>query len=242
MMKRKLYTTSMENYYDEIIQEIESLINEGNYGEALSLLKKELSMPYIPKESEERFYSLLRDLKYKMGDQRNVGEKYLDDILDGLKGTGEQQMVACTQLTKRNLRECIEEINDYLSNDPYPEAAALLVESIAEQEIQEEFTWNKDGVEYTFYGDSLTPCSRSEGFLKANQLLMKWLEKNPDMYEMAKSLLIHEVFMFLPLTYEEDEGESLAFDILEQICQMMGRDELVEEVKAQLGYFNQMKS
>jgi hypothetical protein len=229
----------MENYYEEIIQEIEEMINNGDYGEALVVLKKELSMPYIPEESETRFKSLYHDLKYKMSDRKNSNEKNIDDILNGLKGSSEQQLAACSQLTNRNLRECVNEINDYLSSDPYPEAAALLVESIAEQEIQEGFTWNKEGIEYTFYGDSLTPCAKSKGFLKANQLLKEWLEKNPDMYEMAKSILIHDVYLFLPLSYEEDEGESLAFDVFENICQMMGREDLIQPIKDKLGYSNQ---
>ncbi len=241
-MKIKLYTENMENYYDEVIKEIKENIENKNFAEAMSLLKKELSMPYIPNEVEERLYGLLRDVKFQMSEQSRSYEKNIDDILDGLHGTGEQQLLACTQLIKRNLREYVEDIQNYLSDDPYTDAAALLVESIAEQELQDEFVWNKDGVEYTFYGDSITPCAQSKGFLKANNLLQQWLEKNPDMYEMAKSLLIHEVFLFLPLTYEEEDGESLAYDIVENICHMMGRDDLLEEIKRKIHFNNEYQS
>ncbi len=241
-MRIKLYTEPMENYYDEVIQEIQENIENKNYCEAMSLLKKELSMPYIPKDVEDKLYALLHDLKFQMSDQSNSYERNIDDILDGLHGTSEQQLIACSQLVKRNLRDYIEDIRDYLKEDPYVDAAALLVESLAEQEIQDEFVWNKDGVEYTFYGDSITPCAKSKGFLKANLLLQKWLEKNPDMYEMAKSLLIHEVFLFLPLTYEEEEGESLAFDIVENICQMMGREDLLENIKKQINFSDEYQS
>lgn len=51
------------------------------------------------------------------------------------------------------------------------------------------------------------------------------------MYEMAKTMLVHDVFMFLPLSYEEDEGQSLAFDILEEITRMMDRNDILEDVK-----------
>ncbi len=237
-----MYTEAMENYYDEVIQEIKDEIQNKHYAEALVLLKKELSMPYIPKEAEDQFYALLHELKFQMSDQKNTYERNIDDILDGLHGTSEQQLIACSQLIKRNLREYVEDIQNYLKDDPYTDAAALLVESISEQEIQDEFVWNKDGVEYTFYGDSITPCSKSSGFLQANRFLQQWLDKNPDMYEMAKSLLIHEVFLFLPLSYEEDEGESLAFDIVENICQMMGREDLLEEIKSKIHFHNEYQS
>lgn len=241
-MKITMYTEPMENYYDEVIQEIKENIENKNFSEAMVLLKKELSMPYIPNDVEDKLYALLHDLKFQMSDQSNAYEKNIDDILDGLHGTSEQQLVACTQLIKRNLRDYIEDIQEYLKEDPYVDAAALLVESLAEQEIQDEFVWNKDGVEYTFYGDSITPCSKSKGFLKANQLLKHWLEKNPDMYEMAKSLLIHEVFLFLPLSYDEEDGDSLAFDIVENICQMMGREDLLENIKKQIHFSNEYQS
>lgn len=241
-MEITLYTEAMENYYDEVIQEIKDEIQNKHYAEALVLLKKELSMPYIPKEAEDQFYALLYDLKFQMSDQKNTNERNIDDILDGLHGSSEQQLIACSQLIKRNLREYVEDIQNYLKDDPYTDAAALLVESISEQEIQDEFVWNKDGVEYTFYGDSITPCSKSSGFLQANRFLQQWLDKNPDMYEMAKSLLIHEVFLFLPLSYEEDEGESLAFDIVENICQMMGREDLLEEIKSKIHFHNEYQS
>lgn len=241
-MEITLYTEAMENYYDEVIQEIKDEIQNKHYAEALVLLKKELSMPYIPKEAEDQFYALLHELKFQMSDQKNTYERNIDDILAGLHGTSEQQLIACSQLIKRNLREYVEDIQNYLKDDPYTDAAALLVESISEQEIQDEFVWNKDGVEYTFYGDSITPCSKSSGFLQANRFLQQWLDKNPDMYEMAKSLLIHEVFLFLPLSYEEDEGESLAFDIVENICQMMGREDLLEEIKSKIHFHNEYQS
>lgn len=241
-MEITVYTEAMENYYDEVIQEIKDEIQNKHYAEALVLLKKELSMPYIPKEAEDQFYALLHELKFQMSDQKNTYERNIDDILDGLHGTSEQQLIACSQLIKRNLREYVEDIQNYLKDDPYTDAAALLVESISEQEIQDEFVWNKDGVEYTFYGDSITPCSKSSGFLQANRFLQQWLDKNPDMYEMAKSLLIHEVFLFLPLSYEEDEGESLAFDIVENICQMMGREDLLEEIKSKIHFHNEYQS
>ena len=241
MNEIKLYTNIMMNYYDEMIAEIKQNMADGDYAQAFATIKKELSMPYIPEDTEEQLYALLKDLRFQMSEKRNT-ERSVDDILDGLRGSSECQLVSAAQLAKRNLRDYIEEIQDYLKDDPYPEAAALIVEAIAEQEIQDEFIWNKDGVEYTFYGDSLVPCSHSKGFLKANALLNQWLNKNPDMYEMAKTMLAHDVFMFLPLSYEEDEGQSLAFDILEEITRMMDRNDILEDVKKQIGFVSQQFS
>lgn len=46
------------NYYDEIIEKIETLISQGQYLEAKVILNEELSMPYIEKKYEDIFRSL----------------------------------------------------------------------------------------------------------------------------------------------------------------------------------------
>ena len=47
-----------QNYYEECIQQIKHLIEQGNYKEAEHLLKEELSMPYIPSFAEKQFIEL----------------------------------------------------------------------------------------------------------------------------------------------------------------------------------------
>lgn len=225
----------MENYYEEIINEIQECIDQKKYEVAMILLKKEFSMPYIPQDVEKRLQELMRDVKFQIHEKSQDTESSLDTLLEKLNGSAQEQLSAASQLSKRNLRECTEEIQQYFQSDPFEEAAVLLIESIAEQEIQEEFIWVRNGVEYAFYGDSLIPCARSKGFLKANAYLKQWLDKYLDMYEMAKTLLVHEVYMFLPLSYEEEEGLSLAFDIFENVCEMMGQNELFDEVKGKIG-------
>ena len=44
----------MENYYDKIIAEIRTAIDDKKYGEAEYLLQRELKMPYIPEDAEKK--------------------------------------------------------------------------------------------------------------------------------------------------------------------------------------------
>ena len=55
---------SMENYYDKIIAEIRTAIDDKKYGEAEYLLQRELKMPYIPEDAETRLRDLSKDLAY----------------------------------------------------------------------------------------------------------------------------------------------------------------------------------
>lgn len=224
----------MENYYEQLLKEIDEAIEKKEYEEALYLLKKEFKMPYIPGDIEKELNERYKTVQFYMHDKEEEQTASLDHLLELLHGDARAQLSAVSQLGKVNLRDCIEEIQDYLQSDPYEDAAAFLIECIAEQEIPDEFTWNRNGVEYTFYGDSVTPCSESKGFQKANAYLQEWFDKNVDMYTLAKTLLTHRVYMFLPLSYEEAEAEALAFEIFEDICKMMGQDQLLSEVKSKM--------
>ena len=225
----------MANYYDEILDEIESLMNEGKASEAMAAVKKELAMPYIPPETETKLKKLKRDLQYQISEKSGNTEVSLDVVLEHLEGSPEEQLASAAALSKRNLRDCLPEIQAWLQKDPFPQAGALIVEAIAEQEIGEEFVWNRGGTEYTFLGDGLTPVSESGGFLKAEKLLEEWLSNDhPDLFEMAKTLLVHEVYMFLPLSYEEEEGQELALQMVKQVSEMMDDGEIYKEVVHQI--------
>ncbi len=224
----------MDNYYEEILNEIRALRDAGDIAEASALLKRELNMPYIPEEAEQQMRKLQKDLVYLAAEKKETTETSLDELLRRLKGKPKSQLAAASRLAERNLRGCIEEIRDYLAKDPCPEAAVYLVDAIAEQQIGEEFVLMKDGVEYTFWGDDVIPAARSKGFLKADRYLKEWLEvKNPDLYYMCRSMLIHEVYMFLPLSYDEDEAEDLAFEMVKAVSAMMDDGETAERIRRQ---------
>lgn len=225
----------MANYYDEVLEEIKDLMKKGNSTEAMAIVKRELNMPYVPLDTEAELKKLKKDLQYQISERSGGTEVSLDVLLERLKGTPEEQLSAAASLSKRSLRECTGEIQVWLKSDPLEQAGALIVEAIAEQAIGEEYTWNRKGVEYTFFGDGLIPAAESKGFLEAQKLLEDWLSNDrPDLYEMTRTLLIQEVYLFLPLSYEEGEGESLALENLEQVSQMMDDGESYQEITASL--------
>lgn len=222
----------MENYYTEVIEEIESLIGDGKYDEADVLLKRELQMPYVPLDVEDKLRSLKKDVQYARSDKEERRDISVDTVLQKLHGTAEEQLSAVENLCERNLRNLVEEIQDYLEHEPNLEAASLLIDAIATQEVGDEFTYNKDGIEYTFWGDAVTPVCRSEGLKEALHFLYEWLGlKYPSIYEMAKKMLIHEAYTALPLTYEKEEGKVLAYEVAENLLTMMGEEQLLLSVR-----------
>ena len=149
-----------------------------------------------------------------------------------LEGDAQQQMKAVTNLCSRNLREFLPEISRYLAHEPCPEAAALLIEALQEQDVSEEFTLVKDGVDYVFWPQEVTPVAESEGFAQALRLLGEWLSNDhPDYYEMCRTLLIHDCYVFLPLSYEAAEAYDLAAGIFEKVSLMMDDGQLYKDFR-----------
>lgn len=70
----------MTNYYDEILTEIEDLIQQAKYGDANFLVQKELNMPYIPVDVEQKLKSFKRELNYRLSDEKEIREDSLDSL------------------------------------------------------------------------------------------------------------------------------------------------------------------
>lgn len=225
----------MRNYYDEILDKIQELMQDGRFDEAQALVLTELNMPYIPVEFEAK----LKEMRLILKEQRNDGKvAELDeaDIESYLFGSEEQQLIAVTQLSKQNLRMKLDLLRAYFLSNPSKSAVALLIDSLIEQSINEEFVYDKDGVEYAFNPQHVLRPFDSGGFQVAMSYLEEWfMHQEPSMFELCNQQLIFESFSFLPLSYNEDEGYELALYVTKIIYGLMNRleewDDFVQRAK-----------
>lgn len=224
--------SDMENYYDEILDEIAGLLRNGKAQDAAYLIRKELEMPYIPREAEKKLHEMEREVRYRLAENKEKGEEPLSSLLSRLKSKPQSQLLAAEKLSGRNLRDCLAEIRDWLAKDPQPEAAALMIEALAMQNIDEEFVLRRNGLEYTFYSGDVVPVAKQPAYLAADALLKEWFVHNPDYYEMAHTLLIHELYLFLPLMYEESEAADLAREMGHRVADLMDDQEAGAEIDA----------
>ena len=69
------------NYYDELILQIEDLINGGKEDEALRLIQNELSLPYVPRETENRLKELKIQLEGRKPTQNFLTMEQIEEYL-----------------------------------------------------------------------------------------------------------------------------------------------------------------
>lgn len=213
----------MESYYDEILDKIRRLMSEKNIQEAYRLLEDELSMPYIPKESEEQLILLYQECRSALRTQMPQRTYEEEDIETLLAGSFEEQLLAIEQLKKSNVRNYLEAIEHCLMKDPDGVVRSLLIDCLMQQDIAEEMHAVVDGMELTFLPNYLEPVMKAEGARLGANMLCEWFEhEDPSFLTMCMECLIQECYLHLPFHIDVDEGIPLAISIVYYVKKAQG--------------------
>lgn len=215
----ELKESLLDTYYEEIIKEVKKLMAKGDYQEAYEILEEELSMPYIPKESEQILISQYNECRSALNFNRREKTYDDEDIATLLQGSLEEQYMAVELLKKSNLRNHLEEVQAYLSKCPHILIRSLLIEALMEQNIAEEIRMNyEDDLEITFYPCYIEAPMKTKGATLAANTLCDWFENDdPTFLKMCIDSLIKELYLRLPFNLEEDEASHLAQSVVSYV-------------------------
>lgn len=184
-------------YYEELIESIENYINNKDYDSAYRLIYDELKMPYVPNDIEEKLSKYLADLKRSDYRQKAISD---DDIGTYLLGDYEHQLIACSELNNKNLRDYIDICECYLKSDGFANSKALLIDSLIRQEINYEFTYVNGSLLLKFNPKNLVPIEENTEYIKCNTMLENYFIKDPSKYHLSIELLYKEALLTLPMS------------------------------------------
>ena len=202
------------DYYEELVRQIEDLIAKGDREEAKRLILNELSLPYVPRDTENRLNELLRSLGNSSPQQNLLTMEqieeylYLDDY---------HQLLAIAQLEDKNLRSCIDLCGRYLQSDGNANAKAYLIYCLILQEVDSQLILKRDGKQLHFNPAKLIPPEESEGYGTCLSILRESFLKDPSKLKLAEELLYKEAMLALPVLLNGEEGKYLAGKITEYI-------------------------
>lgn len=203
----------MDTYYEDILVKVENHMKENDFSNAFKILEDELSMPYIPKDVEEKMISYYNQCRSEL--RNDTSKVYHEEDIDMLlQGSLDEQFLAIEQLKKSNIRNHFEAIASYLSNHPNTLVRSLLIEAMMEQNVTDEFTTEVNGLEVTFSPCAIEMPMETEGVRIAVQYLKDWFENdNPTFTMMCVETLIREAYLRLPFNIDEEEGIAIAAGI-----------------------------
>ena len=214
------------SYYDELLEKINKLYQEGKNDELRSLILDEFKAPYIPLDIEKRMNEILDDIGYLNERNNDLSD---EEINEYLSGSYDQQLIAVSILDKKNLRDYLNECENYLCSDGFINSKVLLIHSLIKQEINEEIKMKDETAEYEFIPKYIMLPEESFGY----QIGLKFLEevflKDPSMYEIAKQLLYKETILKLPLNIDMEEGLYLGEDIIKYVYQAFNQEEKIQD-------------
>lgn len=185
------------NYYDELISNIESLLNNKEYEEAKKIIANELNLPYIPRDIEDKLINYMSIIKESTFALKTLTD---EEIIEYLSSNPEKQLLGVDALCKKNLRDYIDICDDYLKGDGYSNAKALLIDSLIKQEINYEFKYINDSLLLKFNPSKLEIVEKTEEFKKGVSILQDYFLKEPSKFEMGIELLYKTAMLTLPKT------------------------------------------
>lgn len=202
------------NYYDEILDMINSLLEAKEYDEAKRIILNELDMPYVPLDIETKLKMALDEIKHDSIVNNNLSD---EDIASYLYQDENHQLLAINELNKRNLREYKSLVNEYLSSNGFKNAKVLLIDSLINQEINDEFNYKDNDVEYTFNPSNIKPIVDNDSYLVCLSKLNDIYMKEPSLLIMANQLLYKEAIMMLPKQLNNEDIDVLVVKITDFI-------------------------
>lgn len=208
------------SYYDDILKRIDQLIDNKEYEKAISTLKEELSLAYIPKDFEKTFKDRLNSISGLV----DHGVKTISDeeLISYLKSSYEKQLIAVNLLDSKNLRDYLDIVEDFLVGKGLKNAKVLLIDSLIRQEISESIKANIDDMDYEFIPKYLLTPENTDGYLEAKKKLDDYYSKEPSKLKIALDLLYKEAILMLPLNPEAQEGEVMFNKITDFVDKAFG--------------------
>ena len=94
----------------------------------------------------------------------------------------------------------------------------------------------KQYVEGSFGAYLVELLKQQRKYKEALKILEECAGRNPAIHEMARSVLVHEAYLALPVSYIKEEAEYLAMDALKEVSSLMDEGRTYREAARARNY------
>ena len=203
-----------DTYYDVLVAYLEALKECEEYEKAIDILVEELGMPYIPYEYESLFNEVYDQIlleKQEMNAQLDRHQIFsveeLEKLLDRNDVNDDLLYMALDQLTQLNVRMLSPVLHRYLADESKPAfAKTLIMETLIQQQIDDEFEVHKNGHIYDFNPAISALVLERECYQGIGKHLIRVLEDdNPSLMNQCLDYLEYFLYATYPQEIYEDE-------------------------------------
>ena len=234
-----------ETYYDVIAIYLNILKELEEFEEAINILIEELSMPYIPYQYESLFNAAYDEIllakqeaNYTLEAKNQIFS--VDEIavlLDKEECNDDLLYMALDQLQQLNVRMIIPAIERFLLNPKkHSFAKSIIMETLIEQQIDDEIQVFKNGVIYDFNPAYLPLVLSQNAYEGIYRLLERELEdENPSLLALCQEYLEYLLYSYFPKEIYDDEYGIYAAGIQYYLSVLQSIEVSMEELEIAYG-------
>ncbi len=222
----------MNNFYKDLLIEIQENINKNNFKEALNLIDDELKMPYVPMDIEEELIKFRNHIFLNHFNNKEVREisfqKYLD-IFESEEISNLEKYEMVEVFSEFNLKEYLEYIKtSILENsrlDKFIKYKTLIL--MLEQKIDDCLDVKVNNEKKTFCLNKLRNYKENEQFVFNSSKIQELVFKEINILNSSLDILEK---IFLVIAFENDlfTNKEIWKEIIFIVSKMLNRNDLQE--------------
>ncbi len=216
----------MNNFYENLLSEIQKVMQDSDYELALKMIEDELKLPYVPQSVEEQLLLFQKECISQHKSLHHNTKYHVDDIASLLKSDVAKQFMAVELLRKSNIRNHMEEIEEYFNQNPDWMVRAFILECLIDQQVYEELHFQLDGMEITCIPSYLEKPVDQDAFAYfVNTFDSYFGNDNPNFVHLCMQSVVKEMYLRLPFMISEEEYDSVVFEVLKYVYHAMQEEE-----------------
>ena len=219
------------NYYKEIERKIEALIEKKEYVEALSLVNEELSMPYIPMDTEKRLKAHHNFLMRETTTSNNaINFEKIYEMLNSTRIHEMDKIEIVNLLDEVNLMKYIDEVQQLLIKDTNEISVAIkarLINKLKSQGVESTVKVNIDGNNEDVDLSKISTIDKNKNFAQDSMKVDNLLMKHPVLADTA-FMLLEEVYINSIL--DKNEVKDYGYSVSVFSAKLHQQEDVVEEI------------
>ncbi|MBR0138000.1 MAG: DUF3196 family protein [Erysipelotrichaceae bacterium] len=209
-----------KSYYQQLLDRIEELFISKSYKEASKLVDNELSMPYVPREFEEKLLKYRDDLKGYLTEEKPevlLSKEQVRDYL--MKGSRERIAQVIGFLASANIRNYLETVEDYLLSDfADPLTSTQILQIMRDQQLSRNIQLKKNGIilqaDPSKLPDVLEQPVLQDVFRDIEELFET---DDPVFMQQCQSVLLNFAFNLYPVLLNDEDREKVLYSVIRYV-------------------------
>lgn len=213
----------MNDFYRDLLSNINDLINQKQYQKALNLIDEELNMPFVPQQIEDRLVSFKAEILPHL--ENETKQQFLSNqqLYQYLTSTDAKCYKALQFLKQANVRNYLPIVEDILADSSVNHLIkSLLFEILIDQRVDKTIVFVSHNKSHKINPISTDKVLQQESFNLVNKKLEAFVKNNPSFLNQCQLVLVNALYDLYPDLLSESEVDIYCLSIIRYVFKAYG--------------------